>query len=184
LGSRFVLSLLGSFLVTLAVLVGAGLLITAFAVRTPRDPFRAGSFEFDLAPGWWCEFEDNAYVCSPAGKPPYSAIVVMAIKERNNNDTLAAYEKHLTEPQRQKNSRDGGEQSSEVRYVKRRILGEHEWVESLHVGSEVPDYETYYLGTVTSYLGILVTMSVHKDHTAEYIRQLDDMMSTLNVYQR
>ena len=73
---------------------------------------------------------------------------------------------------------------SEVRYVKRRMLGAHEWVEALHLGAEVQNFETYYLATATSHLGILVTMSVHKDHSAAYIQQMNDMMSTLNIYQR
>ena len=49
-----------------------------------------------------------------------------------------------------------------MRYVKRRKLGDREWVEALHVGSEIAAYHTYYLATTTSYLAILVTMSAHK----------------------
>ena len=59
MGSRFLVSLLGTFLATLVILIGAGYVITQMTVRQPRDPFRAGSFEFDLAPGWWCELEET-----------------------------------------------------------------------------------------------------------------------------
>ena len=65
--------------------------------------------------------------------------------------------------------------------MKRHILGSAEWVEALHTGSEIPNYDTYYLGTTTSHLGILVTMSVEKDHEVTFIQQLNDMMRTLNV---
>jgi hypothetical protein len=184
MGSRFVVSLIGTFLVTLTVLIGAGYAVTQMAVRQPRDPFRAGSFEFDLAPGWWCELSGTEYVCTPAGKAPHAAIAVIAIKERNAQDSLQAYEEHLRNPQR---SVDRGKETnalSEVRYVRRHKLGTVEWVEALHVGSEIANYHTYYLGTTTSHLGILVTMSVHKDHEAEYVRRLNEMMMTLNLYQR
>ena len=73
---------------------------------------------------------------------------------------------------------------SEIRYVRRRMIANHEWVEALHAGSEVPNYDTYYLATITSDLGVLVTMSVHKDHSDKYIGQLNDMIATLNIYQR
>jgi hypothetical protein len=56
--------------------------------------------------------------------------------------------------------------------------------EALHSGSEIPHFDTYYLGTTTSLLGILVTMSVHKGHSAKYIGQMNEMMRTLTVYQR
>jgi hypothetical protein len=183
MGPRFLVSLLGTFLATLVILIGAGYVITQMTVRQPRDPFRAGSFEFDLAPGWWCELEETEYVCTPPGQPPHPAIAVIAVKERSRADNLQAYEEHLK--QRQKETAGAvGTALSEVSYVKRSRLGHVEWVEALQLGSEVPNYDTYYLATTTSNLGILVTMSVHKDHAAAYVRQLTDMMSTLNVYQR
>jgi hypothetical protein len=71
-----------------------------------------------------------------------------------------------------------------MRSVKRQVVGDHEWVESLHSGSELPNYDTYYMATTTSNLGILVTMSVHKDSVDRYVAQLRDMIRTLIVYQR
>jgi hypothetical protein len=183
MGSRFLVSLLGTFLATLVILIGGGYAITQMTVRQPRDPFRTGSFEFDLAPGWWCELEDSEYVCTPPGQPPHPAIAVIAVKERSRGENLQAYEEHLKQPQKV-SDRAGGTVLSEVSYVKRSRLGQVEWVEALQLGSEVPNYDTYYLATTTSSLGILVTMSVHKDHAATYVRQLTDMMRTLNVYQR
>jgi len=182
LGSRFLLSLLMTLLATVIILVGAGYAVTRLAVQQPHDPFRTGSFEFDLAPGWWCELEGTEYVCNPPGKPPYSAIAIMAVKERGNDDNLQAYEAHLRQPQAA-TDQAGDSKLSVVSYVKRVRLGHVEWVEALQLGSEIPNYHTYYLATATSYLGILVTMSVHQDREATYVQQLQDMMSTLNVYQ-
>jgi hypothetical protein len=130
-------------------------------VKQPPDPFRTGSFEFNLAPGWWCDIEGTDYVCNPPGKPPYAAIAIMSIKERGADDTLTAYGNHLSQP---KQPADGAIKSSvsEVVYVERIKLGHAEWVEALHRGSENANYNTYYLATTTSHLGIVVTMSVQK----------------------
>jgi hypothetical protein len=168
---------------TVAILAGAGYAITEIMVRQPRDPFRTGSFEFDLAPGWWCEREGTEYVCNPPGKSPYSAIAIIAIKERGAEDNLKTYENHLRES-RQLTDKAGSSRVSIVSYVKRVRLGHAEWVEALHLGSEVPNYNTYYLATTTSHLGILVTMSVHHDQQNTYVRQLTEMMSSLNLYQK
>jgi hypothetical protein len=183
-GSRFLISLLGAFFVTLAVLAGAGYLVAQIGVRAPRDPFRAGSFEFDLAPGWWCERESGTFVCTPPGAPPHAAIAIIAVKERSDQDSLERYEEHLRQAHPPAADANPGGKLSEVRYVKRVTLGHAQWIESLQAGSEIPNYDTYYLATVTSLLGILVTMSVERNLEDKYIQELSDMMKTLNVYQR
>jgi hypothetical protein len=182
-GSRFLTSLLGSFAGTVLILVGAGYAVTRLTLRQPRDPFRAGSFEFDLAPGWWCERDSSAYVCNPPGQPPYAATVIMAIKERGPDDNLQAYEDFLKQP-KSASAGAGPNPLSVVSYVGRTTLAGVQWVEALHLGSEIANYDTYYLATTTATLGILVTMSVDRQEEANYVRQLTDMMNTLHVYQR
>ena len=94
MGSRFIISLLSAFVATLAILAGAGYAITQAVVAPPREIFRAGSFEFELAHGWWCELDDRGgnptYVCVPPGEPPHAATVIMAVKERGPQDNLQA----------------------------------------------------------------------------------------------
>jgi hypothetical protein len=183
-GARFLMALLMAFLVTLIVLGGAGYAITRIAVSPAPDIFRAAAFEFELAPGWWCELDGTEYVCSPPGKSPYAATAIIAMKERNDQDNLKAYEDHL----RQLQKPCGGSRTepipAEMPCITRRVIGSHEWVEAFLAGSEVPNFDTYYLGTNTAYLGILVTLSVHKDYSRQYIAQLNDMIRTLNIYQR
>jgi hypothetical protein len=184
LGARFLSAFVVVFILTVLLLGGAGYFVTQVAVPPVREMFRTSAFEFELAAGWWCELDRSAYVCTPAGKPPHAAMIVIAVKERNTHDTLAGYEEHLKQPQRANAGSKANAGLSEVRFVRRRALGAREWVEALHTGSEIPDYNTYYLAATTSYVGILVTMSVHKDYADRYIAELIDMMSSLSVYQR
>jgi hypothetical protein len=183
LSARFLSAFAVALFATVILLGGAGYAVTRVVVPPTRDMFRTAAFELELAPGWWCELDGTEYVCSPPGKPPHSAIAIVAMKERNDKDTLAAYEDHLRQMGAGTNSRREV-QSSEVGRVYRRTLGTREWVVALHAGSEIPNYDTYYLATATSYLGILVTLSVHKDYSAHYIAQMNRMMETLIVYQR
>ena len=60
----------------------------------------------------------------------------------------------------------------------------NEWVEALHSGSEIPNYDTYYFATNTSYLGILVTLSVNRNFSLQYVNRFREMIKTLHVYQR
>ena len=50
---------------------------------------------------------------------------------------------------------EGEDKFSEVRYVKHSVIAARDWVEALHSGSELSNYDTYYLATNTSYLGIV-----------------------------
>ncbi|HEX4408060.1 MAG TPA: hypothetical protein VH206_04725 [Xanthobacteraceae bacterium] len=182
-GVHFLGATLAAFLAVTAVLVAVAYAVVKTTVHKPRDPFRAGSFEFDLAPGWWCEKSGTEIVCNPPGQAPRPAIAIIALKERGSNDNLQDYEDHVKKPVERTDSA-GKHGTSTVLFVRRTQLGHAQWVEALHNGSEIPDYFTYYLATNNSYLGILVTMTVHKDFQKTYVRQLNDMMSTLNLYQR
>jgi hypothetical protein len=184
MGSRFLVSLIGAFLATLALLGGIGFAASKLWVTAPRELYRNAAIEFDLAPGWFCEKDGRGDVCHPAGTKPFPAIAVMAVKLRNNQDNLEAYEAHLKNPQRvgDRNAAEGP--ISEVRFVRRRTLGSREWVESLHLGSEIASFHTYYLATATSHVGILVTLSVHKDYEAQFVKEFSEMMASLKTFQR
>lgn len=199
---RFFSIFTAAFLVTAGILGGAGYAVSRWSVAPPRDVFRTGYFEFELSPGWWCELDGTEYVCTPPGKAPHSAIAIIALKERNNEDTLDAYEDHLRKQQatlaatpefRMLGTVKIGqptaaspvvESAADINYVRRRKLGDHTWIEALQLGSEIANFETYYLGTTTSGLGILVTLSVHKNQAAKYIGELDVMIASLQIYQR
>ena len=62
---HFLTAALTAFLATVVVLGGGGYLASQLMVPPMRDVFRTAAFEFDLAPGWWCELDGSEYVCSP-----------------------------------------------------------------------------------------------------------------------
>src|SRR5262245_35306593 len=165
MGTRFYSEFVKAFLLSISLLVGLGYAVVYTVLSTasappPRDVFRTGFFEFDLAPGWSCTSSGTEYVCRPSGKPPLNAIAVIALKERNSTDNLDSYEAHMRQTE------------AEVRFVRRRMIRDQEWVEALHSGSELPNFLTYYLATTTTSIGILVTMSVHETALNKYIKDL------------
>jgi hypothetical protein len=92
------------------------------------------------------------------GKPPHEAIAIIAMKRRGPEDNLAAYEEHLSRP---KLDHDGT--TATVRGVERRQLAGYEWVQAVHVSSEIRNYIAIYLATVTSQVGVVATFSIHRD---------------------
>jgi hypothetical protein len=130
--------------------------------------------------GWQCDVDSGDYVCNAPGLPPSPGIAVIAIKKNDKADTLAGFEAHLSEPQTLTDS-TGEITKSSVSYVRRVHLGNTDWVESLHVDSEIPNYNTYYLATPLAgqsfHFAILITMSAAKDFTDTYIGQWRNIVS-------
>lgn len=183
MGTRFLLWFTIAFASTLALLGGVGLALARFGVSQPRELYRNAAFEFDLAPGWWCERNETEDICSPNNEKQRPAVAIITAKYRGPQDTLDAYEAHLRTPQHVDRD-DPTSPLAEIRYVRRSEIAGRSWVESLHVGSEVKNYNTYYLATTTSHVGVLVTLSVHQRFEDRYIGEFNRMMQSLKTYQR
>jgi hypothetical protein len=78
----------------------------------------------------------------------------------------------------------GKKQVSEPKNTKLSRINEHQWVDALHLASEVPGFYTRYLATVKEDLGVAVTFSVSKDLYATYQPVMDKLVSTLRVFRQ
>jgi hypothetical protein len=58
------------------------------------------------------------------------------------------------------------------------------WGTGMGRGAALRSGAAHYLGTNTSFIGILVTMSAHEQVNEEYAGRLEEMMNTVTVYQR
>jgi LPXTG-motif cell wall-anchored protein len=63
-------------------------------------------------------------------------------------------------------------------------INDHQWVDALHLASEVPGFYTRYLATVKEDLGVAVTFSVGKDQYSAYQPVMDKLASTLRVFRQ
>jgi len=52
--------------------------------------------------------------------------------------------------------------ASQLKGVKTRKISDHDWVDGLHLGSEISTYYTRYLATTKQNVAVLVTFSAHK----------------------
>lgn len=174
-----------------AMVVGVGLSVIGFATapqffEVPPNLYRSADFRFELPRGWKCVLDGTEWVCQykKKGERQRAAIMVLARKRRSTSmDSLDAYEEHLRTPRKYK-SPNGNSHESKIIYVRRVQQGRQRWVDSKHLGSEIPNYYTRYLAMVTSHSGILLTYSVHKKHTADIEPQLEHAFASLKITQR
>ncbi|MFZ8933646.1 MAG: hypothetical protein ACO20H_03645 [Bacteriovoracaceae bacterium] len=160
------------------------LLIFFFVFDGEAKKFASQYCEFELPPNWECGLEGTEWVCQSLNKDRQKeAIIILAAKIRGEEDSLDSY---LTYLKRTKTFKlpGGKTQVSEPKYSETKTINAHQWVDSLHLASEVPGFYTRYLATVKEDLGVAVTLSVSKDHYSSYQSMFDNIVGTLRVFRK
>lgn len=165
----------------LLLLLTAGLLLTPtlYAKR-----FSSKYCEFELPAGWECALEGSEYVCqSENADRKKESIIILAAKIRGEQDNLDEYMAYLKKT-KEYTLPGGKKQVSEPKSTKLTRINDHQWVDALHLASEVPGFYTRYLATVKEDLGVAVTFSVSKDLYTTYQPIMDKLVSTLRVFRQ
>jgi len=164
----------------LAIALAGSLFIpSAYAKR-----FTSQYCEFELPPGWECALEGTEWVCQADNKDRQKeAIIILAAKIRGEQDDLQQYSAYLNKT-KTFTLPGGKHQVSEPKYAKLKEVNGQNWVDSLHLASEVPGFYTRYMATVKEDLGVAVTFSVGKDFYEQYRGIFDKIISTLRVFRQ
>lgn len=140
--------------------------------------------EFELPSGWQCALEGSEWVCqSENADRKKEAIIILAAKRRGEQDSMEEYTAYLKKPKTY--TLPGGKtQVSEAKSVNMKEVNGQQWVDALHLASEVPGFYTRYLATVKEDLGIAVTFSVSKDAYQSYQEIFNNVVATLRVFRQ
>jgi hypothetical protein len=156
--------------------------LLSFPLHAKR--FASQYCEFELPSGWECALEGSEYVCqSENADRKKEAIIILAAKSRGEQDNLDEYMVYLKKS-KDYNLPGGKKQTSEAKTVKLSRINDQQWVDALHLASEVPGFYTRYLATVKEDLGVAVTFSVSKDLYSTYQPMMDKLVSTLRVFRQ
>lgn len=145
------------------------------------EVFQNSYIQFELPNRWKCDIEGTEWVCRSLLKDQSKeAIIVFTAKEVGPSDSLDAYEAHLKQPKKIP-SKDGKPTESQIKSLQRKQINGHIWVDSMHLGSEIPQYYTRYLATTKDRLAILVTFSAHQSHFTKYSADILKAVQSLKV---
>jgi hypothetical protein len=173
-----------------------------FALIVGAAPLEAKVFSnsyirFQMPDQWGCRLENTAWICRhrvaqvcqrqpKSGDCPQQikrsreALVIFTAKETSNVDSLKAYLTHFQEPRPIKPSK-GNQSQSQVIHTKAVKIGRQNWVDSMHLSSELPNYYTRYLATIRGNVAVLVTLSAHKKYYTNYSSHFFKAIKTLEV---
>lgn len=166
----------------LLIILSAALLALSMQVQAAK--FASQYCEFELPPGWECVLEGTEWLCMSNNKERQrEAIIILAAKIRDGQDTLANYQAYLKKTKTF--TLPGGKtQVSEAKYVKMTSIKDHQWVDAMHLASEAPGFYTRYLTTIKEDIGVGVTLSVAKDFYDSYQPVFDQIVKTLRVFRQ
>lgn len=136
--------------------------------------FRNAYISFEMPETWKCNLEQTEWVCrSEQTKESKEAIIILTAKEVGPTDTFALYESHMNTPPTAE---------SKIVYKTKSVqINDQPWVDSLQLGSEVPNYFTRYLATIKDKIAILVTFSAHKQYYTKYSQDFFKAVMSLRV---
>lgn len=160
------------------------LTILLFSMSSMAKTFSNQYCQFELPAGWQCAIEGSEWVCQSDNKDrKKEAIIILAAKYRGPQDSLAEYQKYLKDTKTY--TLPGGKvQRSEPKYANTKAINGQNWVDALHLASEVPGFYTRYLATVKEDLGVAVTFSVTKDLYTAYQPIFENVIATLRVFRQ
>lgn len=161
-----------------------GVVLALLLVFTDAEakPFSTQFMEFQLPNGWDCALEGSEWVCQSENQDrKKEAIIILAAKYRNEQDSLEQYQAHLR-ASKTFQLPGGKTQVSEAKSTTLKEINSHRWVDALHLASEVPGFYTRYLATVKDTLGVAITFSVAKDHYDAYQDIFEKIIATLKVF--
>ena len=163
-----------------SLLVSLAVILLSFAAQA--KVFRNAYISFAMPETWKCNLEQTEWVCrSEQTKESKEAIIILTAKEVGPTDTFPLYETHLNSPIAL-TARGGGASESKVVYKSKTVqINDQNWIDSLHLGSEVPNYFTRYLATIKDRIAILVTFSAHKQFYTKYSQDFFKAVMSLRV---
>ena len=143
--------------------------------------FQNSYVKFELPDNWQCNMEQTEWICKSADKTASrEAIVILTAKEVGPLDTVTEYENYLKKPKVAVGAK-GQSVTAQIKQIQRRTVKNHEWVDGLLLGSEIPNFYTRYLATTKSRVAVLVTFTAHQRFYTKYSKDFFNAISSLEV---
>ena len=135
---------------------------------------------FELPDRWNCQVKQTEWICEGEKYSKKEAVIILTAKEVGIQDSLDQYFAYLKQP-KQIVGPDGRPLKSEEKFTRRTKLAQHEWVDGLHLSSEVPHFYTRYLATTKKNIAILVTFTAKKTVFTKYLSAFRRAIQSLRV---
>ena len=145
--------------------------------------FKNAYITFELPEKWKCNLDQTEWVCrSEDPVESKEAIIILTAKEVGPTDSFPLYESHLTNPISVQ-TKGGRTLTSKPQYKpKTDKFNDQQWIDGLHLESEVENFFTRYLATIKDRIAVLVTFSAHKLHYSKYSADFMKAIQSMRIH--
>lgn len=155
-----------------------------FCTISEAKLFKNNYVSFYLPDQWKCYREGTEWICRSQSKDKAKqAVIILTAKEVGPKDTYTNYYEHLKSPRELITKKGSKIKSKTVHLKKVRVAGQ-EWIDGMHLGSEVPNYYTRYLATIKNQIAVLVTFSAHQKYYTQYGNEFFKAIKSLRIIAR
>ena len=152
-----------------------------FSFNCHATIFTNSYMTFEMPNDWDCVLAGSEWVCSPTSKSGQrEATMILGAKAAGPEDRLDNFLKYLSNPKTMQLV-NGTTAPSKVVKVQQISLNGQNWIEGIHLNSEIEDYYTRYLATAKERLSILMTMSAHKSVWNNYEPVFGKVKNSLKI---
>lgn len=158
-------------------------LFAAFFVLSAGEAktFQNEYLSFEIPDNWTCSQIAPNWVCEPSiASERKFALLTVTSKEAGALDQLSNFEAHLSKPRSHQMGTSTPVMSQVIKTERRNIQGQ-EWVQSLHLNSEVNNFYTLYLATKKDPLAIMITMSAEKGKWSSFNNVFENVIKSLHL---
>lgn len=143
--------------------------------------FSTSYLSLELPEDWVCNNVNRDWACQPKDvMQQKGAVLVISAKQAGPQDHLDSLRNMLKTPQVITGARRATI-TSKMDWLKDVQLSGESWVECLHLNREIENFYTYYLGTVSRGLTILLSLSFQNDKSKQIQPILSQIRSSVRL---
>ncbi|NCN41089.1 hypothetical protein GW916_07540 [bacterium] len=152
-----------------------------FASSSMAKIFDVEYLSFELSDDWSCEAVPPNWICEPnKASDKKFALITLTAKEAGAIDQIQNFEAELAKPRSHQMGSDTPIMSQVLKNSRANLNG-FEWVQSLHIGSEIHKFKTMYLATVKKPLAIMLTLSAEEQHWDKFSPVFNQVVKSLQL---
>lgn len=142
--------------------------------------FETSYLKLSIPNNWKCQKIETIWSCVDPKQQVKEAFLVLTAKNAGPEDTLPNFQKSLSET-RVIQASNGKTVQSKVNFIKKVNYRNHAWIQSLHLNSEILNYNTYYMSTVYDSLAITISLSLYNQTQGKYADTVKKVFNSIKL---
>ncbi len=139
--------------------------------------------KMELPNSWTCQEIETRWICQDKNRTKFKPQITLEMKNKTQKDFLTNFFTEYRDYLEKTKIRifNGKKYTSEIKNIKKSIINNIEWIDSLHLNREALEHYTRYLITQQNNQLISLSLSAHQSVYSEYVYIFLHAIQTLEI---